>query len=35
VLDDGARLDLNAFGGLPPDARVVAPDGKIRALADA
>src|SRR5262249_10866972 len=35
VLDDGARLDLNAFGGLPPDARVVAPDGRIRALADA
>ena len=29
VLDDGVRLDLGSHGELPPDARVVAGDGRI------
>jgi hypothetical protein len=36
VLDDGVRLDLTGDiggGGLPPDARVVAPDGTIGSAA--
>jgi len=32
VLDDGVRIDLTHGGGLPPDARVVAADGRIAAL---
>jgi hypothetical protein len=29
VLDDGVRVDLGADGALPPEARIVAPDGRI------
>jgi hypothetical protein len=32
VLDDGTRVDLSADGHLPPGARVIGPDGRIRAL---
>lgn len=32
VLDDGARVELTADGGLPPGARVVGADGRIRSL---
>lgn len=34
VLDDGARVDLRADGTLPADAKVVAEDGGIAALAE-
>ena len=29
VLDDGVRLELGAAGDLPPDARVIGPDGRL------
>jgi hypothetical protein len=32
VLDDGMRLELGADGSLPTGARLIAPDGRIRAL---
>jgi hypothetical protein len=33
ILDDGVRLDLSEGGVLPPDARVIGPDGRIGDLA--
>jgi hypothetical protein len=35
VLDDGVRVDLDAGGGLPPDAQVVDADGRIGRVAAA
>jgi hypothetical protein len=35
VLDDGVRVDLDASGGLPAEARVVGVDGRIATLAAA